>query len=205
VPVFGQVSLGFHGGVNNSKLSGTTTAMGSYQLSPGFVVGMNFSTIISEKKGLAVFVNPDLVQHNTKFVYADSTSENERDSLDIKGLFAAIPIGFKVTTENKRFYAFGDLELGVLLSYKGYQRGDIIDLRDETNPVYVSAQFGLGVNFYVKKATIFFEIIYSQGITNISSPESVSYRYLPRVRMKSFRLYGGVTFPISFKKKNSSN
>jgi len=188
-----QPYLGIFGGISTSKLNGDKPDKASYKRLIGFTFGANFDVKLS--KTVYLSFQPSFSQEGTKIFYDVSKVEEPVDSLKVRLNYISVPVLFRVSSTNQRFYATGGIESAFLVESYTVSRKKKSDLSETISDINLVAHFGAGVRFPVGSSRIFLELRYTQGLINLTD-EPVNTTYIPRVKTTDFRLIAGLELPL---------
>lgn len=191
----GQSVIGANSGLHNLKLTGDRPTAGYLGLQRGYKFGLNYDYRINQ-----IFsINTQLSYSHAevKYVYADTTLDEEKDSmrLELKGL--TIPVSAVVWSENGRYYVLAGLEAYFPLSFNGYHPEGITDFKEDMRNVILFAHFGAGMIFSLGKPFLFFEFRYSQGLVDLNNKAIHDSEALyPRTKAFNIGIDIGIKFPL---------
>lgn len=114
----------------------------------------------------------------------EPTAPRYKDVADIKIQYIALPVLLKVISDNERWQFMAGIEPA--WSFKS----DLTDLESSTDhkigqhirDINVSAIFGFGYRFKLLKQRFAFDLMYTQGLLNISSGYQIDIASVPRVK-----------------------
>lgn len=107
--------------------------------------------------------------------------------LDVSKLeldFISLPILLKIISDNKRWQFMAGVETlwNTNSNLIVFNSGQHIDVATYMNPINYSAIFGLGYRFKIKKARFTIDLMYTQGLNNMSSGHELPNGNVPRVK-----------------------
>lgn len=196
---YSQTKVGVFGGINMTKLNGDIEANSEYTSK----LGGNFGVFIDLKlkKNIYLSIQPSYSQEGTKITHLLNGQFEPIDSITVKLDYFSLPILFKATNSNERFYAIGGIETSILVnSSKTFKGEEATAINKSINSWNFSMNFGLGFRIPIGFSTLFIEARYTQGITNITEDIIVN-DFLPRVKSSSIKFLTGIEIPLGTTKK----
>ena len=190
----GQPYLGIFGGVSSAKLSGDSPDKASYKGLVSFAFGASLDIKLARQFSLSL--QPSFSQEGTRIFYNVPLVYDPVDSIRIRLNYVSLPLLFKASSNNQRFYAIGGVEASYLVSgnlKEGGQKKDILGNVTEYN---VAAVFGAGMRVPIGLPRLIIEIRYNQGLVNLTD-DYYQKSYIPRVKTSGFRLNIGLEIPLS--------
>ena len=191
--VFSQSYVGVFAGLNSSKLNGDTPNKGKFN---GFM-GANVGAYIDLKLGKSIFISlqPSYSQEGTKISYTVPKLDEPVDSITIRLNYFSFPLLLKVTSTNKRFYAIGGFETGLLVDSYVSSNDTKEDIKTDVAKWNVAMHFGAGIKIPVGFPRLFVELRYTQGLINLTD-EPIEKSYVPRVKTAGFKILFGIEIPL---------
>lgn len=194
--IYGQSVFGAYAGLHSMKLTGDSPSSGFLSLEGGNKFGLTYDYRFNQ----VVSVNSrfDYTYTNLKYVFADTTSEEEKDSMMLKLKAVSIPLSAVIWSENGRFYVLAGIEFYFPLSFKGHKPDETIDYTPEIRDVVFNAHFGAGMIIPIGKPLLFIEVRYSQGLVDLNSStihDTGESKY-PRTKAFAASLNFGIKIPI---------
>ncbi|MFN2127577.1 MAG: outer membrane beta-barrel protein, partial [Anaerolineales bacterium] len=110
-----------------------------------------------------------------------------RDSVKLNLNSINLPVLVRVTTDNKKFQFTSGIELAYLYSARWNNGSEKINVRSQMDNFNISLVFGVGYIIPIKSTRLTLDVLYTQGIRNISA-SSADQSVLPRIKTKGFRL-----------------
>ena len=190
---FGQSDLGVFIGFNNSKLAGDAPANSSYNSLKGINAGAYFDLKLSNS--LLLSIQPSYTQEGTKISFKVSGQEEPVDSIKIRINYFSLPFLLKVTTSNKRFYALGGIETGILLSSFLETNDSKEDIGVDVESWNLAMHFGVGLRIPIGFPRLFVELRYTQGLVNLTN-EPLDKNIIPRIKTNGFKVLAGIEIPL---------
>lgn len=188
-----QPYLGLWAGGSFSKLSGDSPDRANYKGLFSLSFGANLDLKIS--KSVYVSIQPSFSQEGTKVFYNVPFVYEPVDSARIRLNYVSLPLLFKVSGTNQRFYAIGGVETSYLIgsylktsTYEG-------DLDEDVSDMNITVVFGAGLWIPLGSPRLCVELRYGQGIVNLTD-QSYDESYIPRVKTSGFRLNIGLEVPL---------
>ncbi|GEM_PF-2985747 len=191
-----QTKIGVYTSVDNSSFSGEGTRNIDYYFGRGFVVGLQLKFPIAEDVFLSL--EPAYFQGNNGI--------SERDTIDLEVVHdhpvtnrsISLPIKLNIYFA-PRWYAVGGFDFSYFISADLERFDNTIDISSEFSSFNLSALFGIGHRFPIKRSDLLLEFAYLQGLNNLSTNDHED-GYLRRVRTTSTRL--SVIYLIPLGKSN---
>lgn len=196
---FAQSNGGLFVGLNMAKLSGDEPQYVSYKNKPGLYMGASFDLRLTNVAWLSM--QPSYSQEGTKVSYSLPGTDAPIDSLSIGLNLFSLPILFKISAQNPRFYAIAGFEAGYLLSSEAKSADEIIELEIDAAHWNFSMHFGAGYKIPVGKPNLYVEARYVQGLLNLTD-DPLRDNIIPRVKSSVFKILVGLEIPLT-KSKNS--
>jgi hypothetical protein len=192
-----QFTTGIFGGVNNSNLIGDSPPGSSYESDLEYGAGVLVEYNITSD--VRISLQPMFQRKGTIIAYSVFNEREPQDSIDININYFSIPILMKVYGGNNLLYVSGGFDIGYKLdaSFKRIGSGTEEDISDSFDDFDIAAIIGVGAQFNIGLFYIFIEARYSQGLGNISSPETDEPDELnPSFRTAGLQLFAGLTYTI---------
>jgi hypothetical protein len=194
LPGVSQPDVGLYVGLSNSKLVGDGPSLGSFKYTRGFIGSAHIDFKLSESVRFSL--QPGFKTGGAKVAFADTISQETRDSLKINLLTFSLPLMLKVTSFNEKVYFAGGFSVDFPVSAKVDNGVEKIDISTEINKINVNALFALGYRIPVHSTVAYIELRYLQGLVNLSNRLNEEDAYLPRVKTSAIQLLFGWQFPI---------
>ena len=196
--LYGQSYVGAFIGLNSSKLAGDAPEKVSYKSK----MGVNTGAFIDIKLGKALWLSlqPSYSQEGSKLSYTLDGKKEPVDSLKVGLDYFSLPVLFKVSTSNGKFYAIGGIEAAYLLNSYQQSNDQKMDLNTNVSEYNIAAHFGAGMNIPIGWPRLFFELRYTQGVINITEDPLVN-NIIPRVKTSGYKAIVGIEIPL--KKENN--
>jgi len=192
-----QSFVGVFAGLNSSKLAGDAPDNAKFKGLMGANVGAYFDLNLG--KGLYLSFQPSYSQEGTKISYTLPQQEDPVDSITIRLNYFSLPVLLKVTSTNKRFYALGGVETGMLLNSQASSHDIKEDIKADIAQWNIAMHFGVGIKIPIGFPRLFVEIRYTQGLINLTD-EPIEESYVPRVKTSGLKIFAGIEIPL--KKSN---
>lgn len=195
---FSQPYIGVFGGLNSSKLTGDAPDKVTYK----GLMGANVGAYIDLKLGKLVYLSlqPSYSQEGTKVSYSLSSKQEPIDSITLRLNYFSLPVFLKISSTNKRFYALGGLETGLLLNSFALSHDIKEDVKADVSDFNIAIHFGAGIKIPVGFPRLFVELRYSQGIVNLTDQPNEN-NVIPRVKTSGLKVMAGIEIPL----KKSTN
>ena len=181
-----KVRLGVKAGLNISSLSFDESEINSSNKS-GFAAGLMAEIPVAEKFS----IQPELVysQQGMKFSYSDAEVENSHYKSTISLNYINIPVMLKYYFV-KGFSIQAGPQIGILLKAKneyqdnflGYENRENLNLKDYTNGIDTSVNFGLGYQF---KDKFYADARYNISYSDIFKEANPTGNYIINSDMKN--------------------
>ena len=190
---FGQSYVGAFVGLNSSKLAGDSSSNAEYKALMGANVGAYFDLKLSTS--LLLSFQPSYSQEGTKVSVAVRGLDEPVDSLTFRFNYFSLPLLLKVRSMNKRFYALGGLEAGLILSSFVSSHDIEEDIKTDISEFNVAMHFGVGYRIPIGYPRLFIELRYAQGILNLTD-EPIEGSIIPRVKTSRYKILTGLEIPL---------
>lgn len=191
---YSQSYVGVFGGINNSKLAGDAPTDAKYKSLIGLNAGAQFDLKLT--KSTALSFQPSFSQEGTKLYYSVPNSSELVDSLSLRLNYFSLPLLFKITSTNERFYAVAGVETCYLMSKDLTSKDISQDLDISIMEMNVSLQFGAGLRIPLGYPRLFIEVRYTQGLVNITD-DPLKNNILPRVKSSGLKAIAGIEIPLT--------
>lgn len=196
--LYGQKSIGLYAGSVTNKFEGDRVTklfeVGfrmSHSVSAGFVLDIPirsdvYITFIPGYKNISGTIYEANEEYNDQIDQGieEPTVPKRIDISTLKFQYAALPVLVKIISDNKRWQFMAGLEPAWNFSsqMKDLDTGEQSDIKDVIRNINLSAIFGFGYKFKIKKARFSFDLMYTQGLLNMSSGQKVQDGIVPRVK-----------------------
>ncbi|UXX79617.1 PorT family protein [Reichenbachiella carrageenanivorans] len=112
------------------------------------------------------------------------TAPRYKDISDIKLQYIALPVLLKVISNNERWQFMAGIESAWSFSSKltDLEIDSKIEIGQHIRDINVSAIFGFGYRFNLLKQKFAFDLMYTQGLLNVSSGYQLDVASVPRVK-----------------------
>lgn len=194
----GQSYVGVFAGFNSSKLSGDAPPEAKYKSLMGANVGAHFD--IKLGKVTALSIQPSFSQEGSKVFYSVPNVAEMVDSLSLRFNYLSLPLLFRVTSTNERYYAIAGIETGYLMSSSLKGNEEDQDLNVAIAEINVAMHFGAGIRIPIGYPRLFVELRYTQGLINLTD-DPLKNNIIPRVKTNGFKALVGIEIPLK-KSKN---
>ena len=194
--IFSQVDLGFIGGVNNTSLSGDNPPNASFSSGYGYHLGVQSDFYILDD--VAINFQPMYTTYSTFLSYDVNYQYEKYDSLKTSSDYLEFPLSIKVVSDNEISYVTAGFSVGYFLSSKTKNQttDKKIDSDDRYSQYNLRAHFGVGAQFDLGIPILFFEIRYSQSLTNIIDGKIFELNINRKLKSNGFRLFTGLMFRL---------
>jgi hypothetical protein len=131
-----------------------------------------------------------IIQYDVNYQY------EEYDSISVNTDYFEIPINIKVIANNEMTYVTAGLSIAIPLNSEAInnRRGNEEDIKERFEPYVLSANFGIGLQFYVGKPMMFVELRYSQSLTNLIKVKIREIDLNNKLKSNSIQLNTGILF-----------
>jgi hypothetical protein len=109
--------------------------------------------------------------------------------------YFSLPLLLKVSSTNKRFYALGGLEAGLLIDSFVTSNDIKEDLKVDVSEFNIAMHFGAGYRIPIGYPRLFVELRYAQGLINLTD-EPVEDNIIPRVKTNGLKVLVGIEIPL---------
>ena len=193
---FAQVNIGILAGVNSTTFNGDSPPKGSYTSGYGYNIGGIFDVYLFED--IVINLQPMYSQNSTFISYDVNYQYEKFDSISIKTEYVEIPINVKIVADNKITYVNAGVSLAHLLDAqaKNQRSGDETVIEEFFESYTLRANFGVGVKFSIGYPILFFELNYSQTLTNITKDTILDNEIDRKLKSNGFRLFTGVMLKL---------
>lgn len=191
-----QIRVGALIGLNSTSFSGDTPPGSNFASDVGYSGGITADFFFLDD--VSILLQP-MYSHKTSTIQYDVNYQYEPiDSMNLFIDYVEIPLNVKVTANNKIAYVTAGLTFSIPLSATIINNtlGSETDINEFFETFSVSANFGVGVQFKIGKPYLFFELRYSQGLTNLSKSTNEEYRIIQKLKSNSMQLYTGILFTL---------
>lgn len=188
--------LGIQGGMSTSSFSGDKPSKTKYTGYKGLLLGAVADVQVASDAWLSL--QPSFQQRGTNSEVSVSGQVEPVPGFSVELDYLALPVLLRVFSDNGRTYAVGGVNIGYLLRAEVQQPdGMEQDIEADLRRWDLSADFGFGVMFPVRKSRLNVEIRYEQGILNLVRNDKDAEVPIPtRVRHSGFQLLAGFQFPL---------
>jgi len=158
-------SVGLGLDVARTGLSGRAPQDGKYQARFGPGVAAAIDREIAT--GVQLSFQPGWIQGGTNLEFEESPDLDREISID----YLELPLLVRVYTEAARRvrpYALAGLAVGIPLRAEVGSAGGTEDVLDQLEPADARAKFGLGLRFPAGSGHAFVDLVYTQGLTNLT-------------------------------------
>lgn len=196
VDLSAQSAFGTYLGLHSMKFTGDSPTAGFFSLEGGNKFGLTYDYRFNQV--VSIHSRIDYNYNQLKYVFADTTAEEEKDSMQIKIKAVSIPVSAVVWSENGRYYVFTGIEFYMPVYFKGHQPDKVIDYKNEIRTIILNAHFGVGMIIPVGKPFLFIEARYTQGLVDMNIPavHNAAVSNYPRTKAFATSLIFGIKLPI---------
>lgn len=195
---FGQKSLGLYAGSVTNKFEGdrvTKLFDVGFRIKSSASVGLVFDFPI--KSDIYITFTPGYKNisgtiYETNEAYNDQIDQGIEEPtvpeiIDVSTMkiqYIALPVLLKIISDNKHWQYMAGLEPAWNFNskLKDLDTGEDINIDQYIRSISLSAIFGFGYRFKIKKARFAFDLIYTQGLLNLSEGQKVLEGVVPRVK-----------------------
>ena len=195
-----QVELGILAGIDNARLSGDKYSNTKYKPNTGFVIGLSIDAPISDLISLSF--QPGYINTSSKIQVPDTIRNEWKDSLIFNFDYMVLDVFVKIQSKSKRLYFSSGLEFGYGLSLNAANDFEEVDITDEMNKWNISVLFGIGYKIPIKSSSLYFELRYAQGLSNMTKADPEEDDNILRVKLSGLKIVTGFQIPISKRKSN---
>lgn len=194
--LFAQAYIGVLGGINSSSFNGDNPPDGSYTSGYGYNIGGIIDIHIFND--VALNLQPMYSNYSTFISYDVDYQYEDYDSILIKSEYIEIPVNIKIVADNDIAYVTAGLGFAYLSDAraKNQRSGEEIVIDDRLESYIIKANFGVGAKFSIGFPIIFFEIHYSQSLTNITTDSISEIDINGKIKSNGLRLYSGVMIKL---------
>ena len=193
---FAQINIGLLGGVNSSTINGESPSDGSYTSGYGYNLGGIIDVFLSDD--IALNFQPMYSKNSTFISYEVNYQYEDYDSISIKTEYIELPINIKIFANNQITYVTAGLSIARLLGAqaKNQRSGEEISVEEWVESLTLKANFGVGIKFSIGLPIIFFELNYSQSLTNITSDSFTNIDIDGNLKSNGLRFFTGIMFKL---------
>ncbi len=193
--VSAQFKCGGAVGVNSTSIIGDTPQYANYAPELGYSVGFFGEVLLFED--VSIFLQPIYSSKNTTIQYDVGYQYEPYDSTVISMDYLELPLGVKVMA-GQTAYVIAGLSFNIPLSanLKNNFFNEEHDILDFIEPLSLSANFGVGIQFEIGKPILFFELRYSQGLSNLLVDSIDRLSDINRLKSNNLQIFAGVLFTL---------
>jgi len=193
---FAQVNIGILGGLNSTTFNGDNPPDGSYTSGYGYSLGGTIDIYLFED--IALNLQPMYSKYSTYISYDVDYQYEDYDSILIKAEYTELPINIKIFADNDITYVSAGIGFARLVdaSAKNQRSGKEVVIEDKFESVSIRANFGVGAKFSIGIPIIYFELNYSQSLTNITSDSFLDINIDNNLKSNGLRFYTGVMLKL---------
>jgi hypothetical protein len=194
--LFAQVYIGVLGGINSSSLNGDNPPDGRYTSGYGYNIGGIVDIYIFDD--VTLNLQPMYSRYSTFISYDVDYQYEDYDSILIKADYTEIPINVKIVADNDIAYVTAGVSFTHLIEAraKNQRSGEERVIEDRLESFVMKANFGAGAKFSIGFPIIFFELHYSQSLTNISSDTISAISIDGKLKSNGLRLFTGIMIKL---------
>ena len=197
IPVqFAQVNIGVLGGVNSSTFNGDSPSNGSYTSGFGYNIGGIIDVYLFED--VILNFEPMYSKYSTFISYDVNYQYEDYDSILIKTVYTEIPINVKIVADNEVGYVTAGVSFAHLLDAKAKNQrsGAEVVIEEVFESYSIRVNFGVGAKFSIGVPIIFFELNYSQSLTNITNASFLDINIDSKLKSNGLRFHTGIMFRL---------
>lgn len=201
LPAMGQIGIGVQLGTHSGVYSGVLPDSIRFRPALGTVFGIHLDYEFSND--VALSISPQIVNEKVQLQQLVQGSKKYQDSITLTTSYFTLPVQVQIISDNRKFRYLAGLDLNFPQSIKSNDEdGNETERRDVLKDFTLGASFGIGWRKEIDRSLITIDLIYNQGLLNLTSamPEEPWYSQL---KGNSLRLILAYTFV--FKKKGGSN
>lgn len=193
---YAQIYLGVIGGVNRTSLSGDDPPNSSFSTGLGYKLGANSDFYIYDD--IVLNFQALLTSYTSYLSYDVDYQYEQYDSIKTTTSYLEFPINVKIISANQISYVTAGVGLGYLLDSKTKNRrtGKKIDSKEHYSEFNIRANFGVGIKFKIGVPIFFFELRYSQSLTNITDQKILELDINRKLKSNGISLATGIMFPL---------
>lgn len=194
--LFAQLCVGVLGGVNSSSFNGDNPPDGSYTSGYGYNIGGIIDIYIFDD--VVLNLQPMYSKYSTFISYDVDYQYENYDSILIKADYTEIPVNVKIVADNDIAYVTAGVGFAYLIDAeaKNQRSGEERVIEDRLESFIIKANFGVGAKFSLGLPIIFFELHYSQSLTNITTDSITDFNITGKLKSNGLRLYTGVMIKL---------
>jgi hypothetical protein len=190
-----QVHTGLFVGINSTGFGGDRPAKSSYAAQYGYQFGAHADFYIAED--IAINFQPIFTSRQTNVQYDVNYQYEPYDSLTYSLSFIELPVQIKVMADNQ--FAYVTAGLAMIFPIEGTwtnNRTASSQKIDDLKSLSINAQFGVGIQFSIGRPSMFVELSYIQGLTNLTTDEIAELGLDTKLKLNSIQLNTGVFFSL---------
>jgi len=194
--ILAQIRVGFLGGINSTSFGGDNPFNGSYSSDFGYNIGITADFYFLSD--VALNIQPMYSNESTNIQYDVDYQYDKYDSISIKVDYFELPLNIKVIANNKIAYITAGLSIKIPLS--AISTDNTLDTdRDivkRFESFILGANFGVGLQFDLGKPKLFFELRYSQSLTNLTNIDLDEFTNTLKLKSNSIQFYSGLIITL---------
>ena len=179
-------------GVGRQGISGDAPPNTSYGARGGLIAGVQGEVALTPS--IALSVQPSFAQRRTTLTSVDDVTGESAVDLNLD--YVSVPVVIKFGAAGGRTYFAGGLDVGFLKSAHLTGNGLDEDMKDRFHSTDIGALFGFGVVFPVGTPRLTTELLFVQGMVNLSNDSSTASSLPDRFHSGGLELRMGILFPL---------
>jgi len=194
--ILAQIRVGFLGGINSSGFGGDNPFNGSYSSDFGYNVGLTSDFYFLDD--VALNIQPMYSHESTNIQYDVDYQYDKYDSISVKVDYFELPLNIKVIADNKIAYLTAGLSIRIPLSAISIDNtlNTERDIKKKFESLILGANFGVGMQFELGKSILFFELRYSQSLTNLTNLDLGETTNNIKIKSNSIQIYSGLLITL---------
>lgn len=199
-PLEAQLSVGVNAGVTRMKFSGdATSGYGHFQPGPGFSAA--FRTDYRFSDAVAISFQPGYSTLRSSYQVMNDSGTAVVDSTQMTLQSFSLPLHAVIWSENGRFFVLAGMQFDYTLDFKSEvlisplsssSPSSVYNMRDYN--LYM--QFGAGFIIPLGKPYLSFELRYSQGLLDLTTPLVQTDTFLQRTKLTNISFVVGLQLPL---------
>jgi hypothetical protein len=194
--ILAQIRVGFIGGINSTGFGGDDPPNGSYSSDFGYNVGITADFYFLHD--VALNIQPMYSYESTNIQYDVDYQYDKYDSISVNVEYFELPLNIKVVASNKIAYLTAGLSFKFPLSAISTDNtlNTESDIKNRFESLILDANFGVGMQFELRKSILFFELRYSQSLTNLTNLDLGETTNTIKLKSNSIQIYSGLLITL---------
>ena len=194
---YGQTRIGLQAGAHGGIYHGVLPDSLRFKRGFGTTFGLHFEYEFTED--VAISINPQIVNERVRLQRLIRDEKKHVDSVNFTTQYYSLPVLAQIISDNRKFRYLAGLDLSFPQSVKSRDKNGSEEVRSDVLQNFnLGASFGIGWRKEINRSLITVDLIYNQGLLNLTSriPEEPWYSQL---KANSIRLTVGWSYDLSRK------